>query len=146
LPTNVGHCADPGCYSRPVTYNASSKQMTALAELSYECHQSIQVCIKLLRLTAYNNHFSYWIQYDCNFAPFELNDVSFCWWNDKDGNAKYFWSGGNTDVHTCQCGIDQNCVEAFMKCNCDSNAPVELSDIGNKLRLHHFWILFNTFK
>ncbi|EFX89078.1 hypothetical protein DAPPUDRAFT_310805 [Daphnia pulex] len=110
LPTNVGHCADPGCYSRPVTYNASSRQMTALAELSYECHQSIQ--------------------YDCNFAPFELNGVSFCWWNDKNGSAKYFWSGGNTDEHTCQCGIDQNCVEAFMKCNCDSNAPVELSDIG----------------
>jgi hypothetical protein len=24
-----------------------------------------------------------------------------------------------------------------MKCNCDSNAPVELSDIGNKLRLNY---------
>ena len=43
LPTNVGHCADPGCYSRSVVYNASSRQMTALAELSYECHQSIRV-------------------------------------------------------------------------------------------------------
>lgn len=51
LPTNVGHCGDPGCYSMPVMYNASSRQMTALAELSYECHQSIQVCIRLPRLT-----------------------------------------------------------------------------------------------
>ncbi len=42
-PMNVGHCADPGCYSRAINYNASSRQMAALAELSNECHQSIQV-------------------------------------------------------------------------------------------------------
>jgi hypothetical protein len=39
----VGHCADPGCYSRLINYNASIKQMKALAELSTECHQSIKV-------------------------------------------------------------------------------------------------------
>ncbi|XP_046454475.1 uncharacterized protein LOC124202220 [Daphnia pulex] len=84
--------------------------MTALAQLSNECHQSIK--------------------YDCNFAPFELNEVAFGWWNDKDGNSKYFWSGGNTDTHTCQCGIDANCVETYIKCNCDAAAPVQLSDDG----------------
>ena len=42
-PTEVGHCADPGCYSRPIRYNATAKQMNALTELSIECHQSIQV-------------------------------------------------------------------------------------------------------
>ncbi len=44
-PTNVGHCFDPGCYSRPIHYNASSRQMSALVELSAECHQSIKVII-----------------------------------------------------------------------------------------------------
>jgi len=39
----VGHCTDPGCYSRLINYNASIKQMKALAELSTECHQSIKV-------------------------------------------------------------------------------------------------------
>ena len=42
-PTDVGHCADPGCYSRPIRYNANARQMNALVELSFECHQSIQV-------------------------------------------------------------------------------------------------------
>jgi hypothetical protein len=42
-PMNVGHCPDPGCYSRAIKYDASTRQMTALAELSNECHQSIKV-------------------------------------------------------------------------------------------------------
>jgi hypothetical protein len=42
-PMDVGHCADPGCYSRAINYNASSRQMLALVELSVECHQSIKV-------------------------------------------------------------------------------------------------------
>jgi hypothetical protein len=43
VPIDVGHCTDPGCYSRSINYNASSKQMKSLAELSTECHQSIKV-------------------------------------------------------------------------------------------------------
>lgn len=130
-PMDVGHCADPGCYSRPINYNATARQMTALAELSNECHQSIRVYIygyillaflKLILLT--------WSQYDCNFAPFEHSGIAYGWWNDKDGNAKYFWSGDNTNIHTCQCGIDQNCVESTDKCNCDSAAPLQLFDSG----------------
>ncbi|XP_032780852.2 uncharacterized protein LOC116919081 [Daphnia magna] len=109
-PRDVGHCAEPGCYSRAVNYNASSRQMAALAELSAECHQSIQ--------------------YDCNYAPFELNGVSYAWWNNKDGNSEYFWAGSDDSVHTCQCGIDGNCVEASLKCNCDSAAPIPLTDTG----------------
>ncbi|KAK4004506.1 hypothetical protein OUZ56_006240 [Daphnia magna] len=109
-PRDVGHCAEPGCYSRAVNYNASSRQMAALVELSAECHQSIQ--------------------YDCNFAPFEFDDVSYAWWNNKDGNSEYFWAGSDDSVHTCQCGIDGNCVDASLKCNCDSAAPIPLTDTG----------------
>ncbi|KAI9561382.1 hypothetical protein GHT06_012339 [Daphnia sinensis] len=107
---DVGHCAEPGCYSRAINYNASSRQMSALAELSAECHQSVQ--------------------YDCNFAPFEFDGVSYAWWNNKDGSSEYFWAGSNSSVHTCQCGIVGNCVDALLKCNCDSAAPVPLTDKG----------------
>ena len=43
LETDVGHCSQPGCYSKKINYDASDKQMAALAELSVECHQSIKV-------------------------------------------------------------------------------------------------------
>ncbi|XP_046458942.1 uncharacterized protein LOC124205541 isoform X1 [Daphnia pulex] len=108
---NVSHCAEAGCYSRSINYNSSIGQIKALIELSTECHQSIK--------------------YDCNFAPFELNGVAYSWWNDREGNPQYFWAGGNTDrVHTCQCGIDANCVDPVAKCNCDSLAPLQLFDDG----------------
>ena len=42
-PFDVGHCGDPGCYSRPIRYNATMGQIISLAELSNECHQSIKV-------------------------------------------------------------------------------------------------------
>ena len=53
-PMDVGHCADPGCYSREINYTATMRQMTTLVELSSECHQSIKVkgtfnYIKLLK-------------------------------------------------------------------------------------------------
>ncbi len=41
--TNVGNCADPGCYSKAVNYNATMRQIVALVDLSTECHQSIRV-------------------------------------------------------------------------------------------------------
>ncbi|XP_057368939.1 uncharacterized protein LOC130690004 [Daphnia carinata] len=109
-PLDVGHCADPGCYSRPVNYYASSRQMKALVDLSTECHQAIK--------------------YDCYYAPFEFNTIPYAWWNDRYGNAKYFWSGGNTEAHICQCGIDGNCVDATVKCNCDATVPLQLVDSG----------------
>ncbi|XP_046645838.1 uncharacterized protein LOC124336182 [Daphnia pulicaria] len=108
---NVGHCAEAGCYSRSINYNSSMGQIKALMELSTECHQSIR--------------------YDCNFAPFESNGVAYSWWNDREGNAQYFWSGSNAGgVHTCQCGIDGNCVDPVAKCNCDALAPLQLVDDG----------------
>ncbi len=39
----MGHCTDPGCYSRSVNYFATARQMVALADLSDECHQSLNV-------------------------------------------------------------------------------------------------------
>ncbi|XP_046641561.1 uncharacterized protein LOC124326839 [Daphnia pulicaria] len=111
LPMEVDHCPDPGCYSRAINYNGTSiRQLKALAEMSAKCQQSIK--------------------YDCNFAPLEFSNAAYSWWNDKDGNPQYFWAGSDSSVHICQCGIDGQCVDAAVKCNCDSMAPVQLTDYG----------------
>ena len=36
-----------------------------------------------------------------------------------------------SDIHSCQCSFDQNCVDANAKCNCDSVSPMQLTDAGN---------------
>lgn len=41
---SIPKCPDAGCYSRPIVYtNATIQQLRALAEISSECYQSIQV-------------------------------------------------------------------------------------------------------
>nr|CAH0107150.1 unnamed protein product [Daphnia galeata] len=42
-PVDVGSCADPGCYSKAINYNAPIRQLIALTELSGECQQSVKV-------------------------------------------------------------------------------------------------------
>lgn len=108
--TNVGHCFDPGCYSRPVNYNASMRQMRALIQLSPACEQ--------------------YIRYDCLSAVFVFNDVQYCWWNDRHGEPRYYWAGSKDNVHTCSCGNDGSCVEPTVLCQCDASAPLALFDEG----------------
>jgi hypothetical protein len=70
------------------------------------------------------------LQYDCISSPLERNGISYAWWNDRNGNPQYFWSGSNSRVHVCQCGIEQTCFENDVRCNCDSNAKLQLVDQG----------------
>ena len=76
-------------------------------------------------------------QYDCYYAPFEFDKIPYAWWNDRDGNAQYFWAGNKTTSgnHTCQCGIDGNCVGNSFKCNCDAAAPIQLVDDGINFKI-----------
>ncbi|KAI9559378.1 neurexin IV [Daphnia sinensis] len=70
-------------------------------------------------------------RYECHYAPFEFNNVPFAWWNDRNGNPQYFWTGTfEKGVHACQCSIDGNCVDASVMCNCDATAPTPLADQG----------------
>ena len=40
---DMGSCRDPGCYTRPIVYKATSRQMMALIDISSKCRQSIRV-------------------------------------------------------------------------------------------------------
>ena len=70
------------------------------------------------------------MQYDCVSSPLERIGISYAWWNDRNGNPQYFWSGSNSRVHVCQCGIEKTCFENDVRCNCDSNAKLQLVDYG----------------
>jgi hypothetical protein len=77
-------------------------------------------------------------QYDCFLAPYKVGNTVYSWWNDRDGNSQYFWSGNNANgIYTCQCGIDGNCVDSSVTCNCDSLAKRQLTDSG---KLYYFHI------
>ncbi len=59
---------------------------------------------------------------------------------------KYFWPGNNKDgIHTCQCGINGDCFDNSLKCNCDTAAPIQLVDEGKVRQLFEFIRKINTF-
>ena len=103
-------CLGPGCYSRSVTYNATMRQMVALTHLSRSCRQ--------------------FFKFDCFAVPFEFSNVAQAWWGYRNGVPRYYWAGSNQRAHTCQCGIDRNCVVSDLKCNCDASTAAPLSDEG----------------
>jgi hypothetical protein len=70
------------------------------------------------------------LQVNCLGGPFTVQDINYAWWNDVDGKIQTFWSGSDATVHTCQCGIEDNCVRPDLECNCDANVAVPLSDNG----------------
>ncbi|XP_046640282.1 uncharacterized protein LOC124323313 [Daphnia pulicaria] len=108
--TNVGHCTDPGCYTKPIVYQASLKQITALTQLSSDCRQSIK--------------------YECYSAPLQFDGVEYSWWNDRNGNEQYYWNGSDNSTHMCSCGISKTCADPNENCNCDAAVPVNLIDEG----------------
>ena len=129
--TDVDNCNDPGCYSKSIHYvGATIKQLTTLVDLSTTCQQFFQVFNSLSYF--YIIYFNELIQYDCFGAPFEFNGEAQSWWNDRNGVQRYFWAGTNNkyNQHTCQCGIDNNCVDTKSKCNCDSLTFKQLTDKG----------------
>jgi hypothetical protein len=60
--TNVSHCTEPGCYTRSISYEASSRQIAALSQISADCRQTIKVHILIncrclmIFIYFYNNH------------------------------------------------------------------------------------------
>ncbi|XP_046654383.1 uncharacterized protein LOC124347052 isoform X2 [Daphnia pulicaria] len=107
---NVSHCTEPGCYTRPIVYEASLRQTAALAQISVDCRQSSK--------------------YECYSAPLQYDGIQYSWWNDRYGVEQYFWHGNDNSTHTCLCGIGKTCVDPSKNCNCDANVPVNLVDEG----------------
>lgn len=59
-----------------------------------------------------------------------MGDITYSWWNDRKGQNQTFWSGSGSTEHICQCGIDGNCVDIQLPCNCDALLPLPISDSG----------------
>ena len=110
----VGHCTDPGCYSRQITYDAPIEQIQSLIELSNTCNQQIK--------------------YDCFLSPLQIEGIDFGFWRDKNGDDQIYWTDSHFGEHVCSCHYsEEGCFDQETlgnTCNCDSNKPSELSDVG----------------
>ena len=110
----VAHCNDPGCYARPIVYDASMEQIKTLIELSDSCSQPIR--------------------YDCFASSLQDEGINYGYWLDKNGEDQIYFIGSNYDTHVCSCHFsEEGCIDESSlgnTCNCDSKAPKPLFDEG----------------
>ena len=98
--SNIPGCgnANPGCYSKSVTYTGiSTAQLAALTRVSQICEQ--------------------FIKFECN------NHVAFvadgmAWWVSRDGRKMNYWGGAGGSANMCACGVTNTCSSS-RKCNCN---------------------------
>ena len=98
--SNIPGCgnANPGCYSKSVTYTGiSTAQLAALTRVSQICEQ--------------------FIKFECN------NHVAFvadgmAWWVSRDGRKMSYWGGAEGSANMCACGVTNSCSSS-RKCNCN---------------------------
>ncbi|CAG0904343.1 unnamed protein product [Darwinula stevensoni] len=103
-------CADPGCFRRRVTYDATLKQMVALINQSHSCEQQIT--------------------YDCISAALSTGDTQNAWWVDRHGQPQSYWHGSGSTNHTCRCGLLKDCTDPNLLCNCNAESSKRHSDSG----------------
>ena len=99
----IDKCDTEGCAVYDFNYFAPQAQIQSLIELSESCYQDFN--------------------YGCFMAPLRHEGVDSGFWADKNGDFQYFFHGDQTSGHTCQCGVEDNCVESViedLKCNCDT--------------------------
>ena len=105
-------CSERGCFEHKIQFlsNSTFAQMKALADISESCSQEFT--------------------FDCFLTPLMYNNVSYGFWLDRYGIEQNFFAGEDYGNHTCQCGIEGNCVDEDVACNCDSKTPTWLKDSG----------------
>ena len=118
--TDVGQCAEPGCYTRKINYYATDRQIEALNGLSSQCKQEIWVI--LLQLRNINLKFFCYFQFinlliifinwsikiiherqiKCNRAPLKVGGIEYSYYHRSNHGKESFsnWlekcnSGGN---------------------------------------------------
>ena len=99
----IDKCDTEGCAVYDFNYFAPQAQIQSLIELSESCYQDFN--------------------YGCFMAPLRHEGVDSGFWADKNGDFQYFFHGDQTNEHTCQCGVEDNCVDSViedLKCNCDT--------------------------
>ncbi|XP_075455712.1 contactin-associated protein-like 4 isoform X2 [Ascaphus truei] len=56
--------------------------------------------------------------------------MPFSWWVGRTNETQTYWGGSSPDVKTCTCGLQGNCVDSQLYCNCDADRNEWSNDTG----------------
>ncbi|XP_063769779.1 contactin-associated protein-like 4 [Pseudophryne corroboree] len=100
-------------------YSAGMEQLQATINNSVHCKQEIAYHCKKSR-----------IQHKQSNTPFS-------WWVGRTNQTNAYWSGSSPDVTKCACGLEGNCIDSQVYCNCDADKSEWSSDIGSLSNKDH---------
>ncbi|CAM9632557.1 unnamed protein product [Lampetra planeri] len=93
-------------------YNASSEQLSALVEQAEQCRQEVAYYCRRSRLLN---------------SP---DGPPFTWWVSRTNERQHYWGGSSPGVQKCACGVERNCTEEHVHCNCDADRDEWMHDSG----------------
>ena len=111
-PVEIEHCNTPRCFEMVLDYSVPAAQLETLIDISEACTQSLS--------------------YTCFLAPLSVNENAVGVWVNRQGEEEEYWTGSNSGVHVCECGLSNNCTqnELGFRCNCDAPVPILQEDNG----------------
>ncbi|XP_041420593.1 contactin-associated protein-like 4 isoform X1 [Xenopus laevis] len=56
--------------------------------------------------------------------------IPYSWWVGRTNETQTYWSGSSPDVNKCTCGIEENCIDSQLYCNCDADKSEWSNDTG----------------
>nr|UEK51597.1 neurexin IV-like protein [Parasacculina yatsui] len=102
----------PGSFIRDIEYPASFEQLEVLINSSIACRQNLLYTCRGARLL--NTATS-------RTEPFR----PLSWWMSRSNAVMDYWGGSQPGSRKCRCGIDGNCVDRALDCNCDAGISDE---------------------
>lgn len=110
----------PGSFVRDIEYPASFQQLEVLINSSVTCRQYLLYTCHGARLL--NSA----VRVDEPFRP-----VS--WWVSRSNAVMDYWGGSQPGSRKCRCGVEGDCVDRSLDCNCDAGISDEYHVDGGDL-------------
>ncbi|CAH2294330.1 contactin-associated -like 4 [Pelobates cultripes] len=93
-------------------YTADINQLQATVNNAEHCMQELAYHCKKSRILHKQSH------------------IPFSWWVGRTNETQSYWSGSSSDIKKCSCGLEGNCIEAELFCNCDADRNEWTNDTG----------------
>ncbi|XP_053323655.1 contactin-associated protein-like 4 [Spea bombifrons] len=99
-------------HSANFKYTADAGQLEATILNAEYCKQELAYHCKKSRILHKQSH------------------IPFSWWVGRTNETQFYWTGSSSNVKKCSCGLEGNCVEAELYCNCDADKNEWSNDTG----------------
>ncbi|XP_077580173.1 contactin-associated protein-like 2b isoform X1 [Stigmatopora nigra] len=102
-----------------LSYNVTDEQLQSITSSAEKCQQYLAYACRMSRLLN---------------TP---DGEPFTWWVGRANEKHFYWGGSGPGIQKCACGIEQNCTNPKLNCNCDADQRSWREDAGLLVYKNH---------